>query len=888
MAVVRIVAHDGSSRALQTFPLTAACLVIGRAPEAEISIDDPSLSRHHARVLWANGAWVLVEVASTNGIFVSGQRVASHTLRDGDRFKLGNVELEFREVDPRQAQTLAVDGQGAAQLMQQVQAERAARAPTPTPPPAPPSAAPRAAPPRERRGPGPAIAVALGLVVVGAGGAGAWWWLVGRHGAAAPKAPDEASADGGTKAPAAPADGAPRDGAVTTVVAKDETVEVQVNGGPKVTLRAGTFEAGTEITIRRVEDALAATVEGARKITPVWEFDAGGLQPRRDVTLELVLTDKPTLGPDERILAVRSEGGKLHGYPTDYDPTSGRVRTRIDHFTPIHLIAVGAVLIGGRIVYAKFGADEVPIGYDADYTSPEGFRIHYETSGSHAPAVETTKVGGHPRYVVRIGEQLDKALQTFKTDAAFSTFTKLDRDDLPNVFVKNTGATSTSGTFAETSGSGYSMVFHNALGARRIAATAPHELFHILQTEGIGFSDNANEKLWSEMSAEWAAFVVNPADAGPEIAATVAGNSGFVADGMNAQLGTNEQYAAGELAIFLEGKCPGLMKGLYGSSGSLNPWAAHDAWYTSTKTQMASSCPGVTLDAALDEYFARFFFVGGLATGRAPQCTNTQGLRNTDPYKTATSGSRAAASAQCDQVRSNSDVEPGPLVIAAAQPGAEGVRLWLTEQTRQGQAGEMPSGGVGVVGIDLLSRPDGVFVLEDFGGSATGARFHGVRLLVTNPTDKTGGTASYAAWVVHPPRGVASAYEEGPRRSEDKVDVKWEASKLPLASGTSGALASYKVLQKTAGGTRELAVVDAPTVSTKIPASAITWSQRRAEIVVRTVDRMKNESRDSLVVNVTQPADEPKPKPKKLVPPDLPPLPKGPCIITAQNPKCPN
>ena len=50
-------------------------LVIGRDPEADVFINHPSLSWHHAKLIVRSGTWVLVDLSSTNGTFVDGQRV---------------------------------------------------------------------------------------------------------------------------------------------------------------------------------------------------------------------------------------------------------------------------------------------------------------------------------------------------------------------------------------------------------------------------------------------------------------------------------------------------------------------------------------------------------------------------------------------------------------------------------------------------------------------------------------------------------------------------------------------------------------------------------------------------------------------------------------------
>jgi len=73
-------------------------LAIGRLEDNDIVIDDDSfISSHHARIeVRPEGTWV-VDLGSTNGSFVNGQRVsAERSVRKGDRIQVGSTVLEMR------------------------------------------------------------------------------------------------------------------------------------------------------------------------------------------------------------------------------------------------------------------------------------------------------------------------------------------------------------------------------------------------------------------------------------------------------------------------------------------------------------------------------------------------------------------------------------------------------------------------------------------------------------------------------------------------------------------------------------------------------------------------------------------------------------------------
>lgn len=71
-------------------------VTIGRGHTCELSLYSSMLSREHARVRWENGRPVLFDLDSLNGTFVGLDKVARHTLSDGDVVRLGDISLLYR------------------------------------------------------------------------------------------------------------------------------------------------------------------------------------------------------------------------------------------------------------------------------------------------------------------------------------------------------------------------------------------------------------------------------------------------------------------------------------------------------------------------------------------------------------------------------------------------------------------------------------------------------------------------------------------------------------------------------------------------------------------------------------------------------------------------
>jgi diguanylate cyclase (GGDEF)-like protein len=74
-------------------------LTIGRAPEAELSLNDQMISWHHARIEDRGDGWALFDLGSTNGTTVNGESQAEWLLKPGDRIVFGATAVSFERED---------------------------------------------------------------------------------------------------------------------------------------------------------------------------------------------------------------------------------------------------------------------------------------------------------------------------------------------------------------------------------------------------------------------------------------------------------------------------------------------------------------------------------------------------------------------------------------------------------------------------------------------------------------------------------------------------------------------------------------------------------------------------------------------------------------------
>ena len=80
--------------------LTRQRVVLGRSRDCDIELADPNVSRRHAEVRQEGTVYWIVDLESTNGTEVNGERTTRARLEDGDRITLGSTELVFERSAP--------------------------------------------------------------------------------------------------------------------------------------------------------------------------------------------------------------------------------------------------------------------------------------------------------------------------------------------------------------------------------------------------------------------------------------------------------------------------------------------------------------------------------------------------------------------------------------------------------------------------------------------------------------------------------------------------------------------------------------------------------------------------------------------------------------------
>ncbi len=65
--------------------LNKPVLTVGRLSGNDIQVPSQRVSRLHAKIRWENGAWVIEDAESLNGLIYQGQLVERHVLSNGDR-----------------------------------------------------------------------------------------------------------------------------------------------------------------------------------------------------------------------------------------------------------------------------------------------------------------------------------------------------------------------------------------------------------------------------------------------------------------------------------------------------------------------------------------------------------------------------------------------------------------------------------------------------------------------------------------------------------------------------------------------------------------------------------------------------------------------------------
>lgn len=95
-------------------------LLVGRAPQCALRLDERYVSARHAILRWTGERWELKDLASRNGTFVDGHRLRSgeeQAVRDGTKIAFGKIEQEWELVDTSAPAVMAVPVDGGAPVL---------------------------------------------------------------------------------------------------------------------------------------------------------------------------------------------------------------------------------------------------------------------------------------------------------------------------------------------------------------------------------------------------------------------------------------------------------------------------------------------------------------------------------------------------------------------------------------------------------------------------------------------------------------------------------------------------------------------------------------------------------------------------------------------------
>lgn len=81
----------------RAIPLTTPVVNLGRMLDNQVAIEDPRVSRRHAQLRVMQNHYMLIDLNSTGGTYVNGQRIQKAALKPGDVISLAGVPLIYGE-----------------------------------------------------------------------------------------------------------------------------------------------------------------------------------------------------------------------------------------------------------------------------------------------------------------------------------------------------------------------------------------------------------------------------------------------------------------------------------------------------------------------------------------------------------------------------------------------------------------------------------------------------------------------------------------------------------------------------------------------------------------------------------------------------------------------
>jgi pSer/pThr/pTyr-binding forkhead associated (FHA) protein len=104
----KLVERGATPDQTREIPVTQSEFLIGRGPDCDLRLRVDNISRHHCLIRLANDEATLIDLGSSNGTFLNGERVrSSSTLHSGDELRVGTCRfrVEVGEAQPSDGDT---------------------------------------------------------------------------------------------------------------------------------------------------------------------------------------------------------------------------------------------------------------------------------------------------------------------------------------------------------------------------------------------------------------------------------------------------------------------------------------------------------------------------------------------------------------------------------------------------------------------------------------------------------------------------------------------------------------------------------------------------------------------------------------------------------------
>jgi len=97
--MAQLVVKQGPNQG-RSYPLDGDAVAIGRVRANDVCLPHDTVSRSHARLGFADGGWAVIDLQSSNGTRLNGERIEQAPLRHMDEIQLGDVTLIYMDDAP--------------------------------------------------------------------------------------------------------------------------------------------------------------------------------------------------------------------------------------------------------------------------------------------------------------------------------------------------------------------------------------------------------------------------------------------------------------------------------------------------------------------------------------------------------------------------------------------------------------------------------------------------------------------------------------------------------------------------------------------------------------------------------------------------------------------